>query len=118
MAQISVARTGSEVRVNDFVRSVYGWMTIGLTLTGFVAYYVSNNVNILRYVASPVIQIALFLAVIGLVIAISGAIAKMSATTATLLFVVYSSVMGLFVVHATIRSSSGIRNFVFIGLSF
>ena len=43
MAQASVTRSQTDVLVNDFVRSVYNWMAIGLCLTGFVAYYVSNN---------------------------------------------------------------------------
>ena len=50
MAQISVARPRAEVLANDFVRSVYNWMAIGLSLTGFVAFYVSNNMAILRFV--------------------------------------------------------------------
>jgi len=95
MAQNSIARPGTEVIVNDFVRSVYNWMAIGLALTGFVALYVSNNLAILRVISSPLIQIVLFVAVIGLVISISGMVNKMSAGTATGLFVVYSGLMGV-----------------------
>ena len=43
MESISVRRTDTQVLVNDFIRSVYNWMAIGLALTGFVAYYVSTN---------------------------------------------------------------------------
>ncbi|MBW2082830.1 MAG: BAX inhibitor (BI)-1/YccA family protein, partial [Deltaproteobacteria bacterium] len=39
MDQISLARPRAEVLVNDFVRSVYNWMGIGLALTGIVALY-------------------------------------------------------------------------------
>jgi uncharacterized protein len=95
MEQHSLARPRSEVMVNDFVRSVYNWMAIGLALTGGVAYYVSSNMNILAVVASPMIQIVLFLGTLGLVFAISGMVHKMSAGTATGLFVLYSSLMGL-----------------------
>ena len=39
----STAKARTEVFVNDYVRSVYNWMCIGLALTGFVSYYVSNS---------------------------------------------------------------------------
>ena len=50
MEPISLPRQRTEVLVNDFVRSVYNWMFIGLALTGFMAYYVSGNDTILRLV--------------------------------------------------------------------
>ncbi len=95
MMQVSATRPGVDVLVNDFVRSVYNWMAIGLALTGFVAYYVSGNMPILRFISSPVIQIVLFLGVLGLVFAIGGVIDKISAGTATFLFVLYSTLMGV-----------------------
>lgn len=95
MAQTSLERTRTEVLINDFVRGVYNWMAIGLAVTGFVAFYVSNNTAILSLITSPVIQIVLFLAVLGLVFSISGMINRMSAGTATGLFVIYSSLMGV-----------------------
>ncbi len=48
MEQISVARPRAEVLVNEFVRSVYNWMAIGLGLTGCMALYVSNSPAITR----------------------------------------------------------------------
>ena len=47
---ISVSRPSTEVVVNDFVRSVYNWMCIGLALTGFTAFYVSSNESVVRLV--------------------------------------------------------------------
>ena len=95
MAQISVAGPRTEVLVNDFVRSVYNWMAVGLALTGFVAFYVANNATMLRFISSPFIQILLFLSVLGLVFSISGMVNRMSAGTATGLFVLYSALMGI-----------------------
>jgi len=124
MAQTSVVRPRAEVLVNDFVRSVYNWMAIGLSLTGFVAFYVSSNMAILRFVSSPVIQIVLFLAVLGLVFSISGMVNRMSAGTATSLFVFYSALMGvllspIFLVYtgASIVSTFFICAGTFIGCS-
>ena len=41
MNSVPTARPRVEVLVNDFVRSVYNWMCVGLALTGVAAYYVS-----------------------------------------------------------------------------
>ena len=90
-----MARPTTDVLVNNFVRSVYNWMAVGLAVTGCMAFYVSTNVNILRVIASPMIQIVLFIAVIGMVVVLSGMVNRMSAGTATGLFVVYSGLMGV-----------------------
>ncbi len=95
MQQHAAARPGSEVMVNEFVRSVYNWMAIGLALTGGIAYYVSNDMNLLSMLGRPLVQIVLFLATIGLVVSISGMINRMSAGTATGLFILDSTLMGV-----------------------
>ena len=95
MERHSIAGPSTEVVVNEFVRSVYNWMAIGLAVTGFAAFYVSNNDSILRVIVSPMIQIVLFIAVIGLVVFINGMMNRISAGTATGLFVVYASLMGV-----------------------
>ena len=43
MDQVSLARPRADIMVNEFVRSVYNWMAVGLALTGVVAFYVSNS---------------------------------------------------------------------------
>jgi len=95
MEQNAIARPTTGVLVNNFVRSVYNWMAVGLALTGCVAFYVSNDLDILRVIASPMIQIVLFIAVIGLAVSIGGMINRISAGTATGLFVLYSGLMGV-----------------------
>jgi len=96
MAQVSVERARTEVLVNNFVRSVYNWMAIALALTGFVAFYVSNSPTLVRLVfGNPILLIALILGELGLVFYISGRIDKISAGTATSLFVIYSALTGV-----------------------
>ena len=96
MAQSSVTRSQTDVLVNDFVRSVYNWMAIGLCLTGFVAYYVSNNEAMRNFVfGNSMIFFVLILIELGMVFAISGMINKMSAGTATSLFVIYAALNGV-----------------------
>jgi len=96
MSQVSVSRSRTEVLVNDFVRSVYNWMALGLSLTGVVAYYVSRSPDILRFVhGNSFVFILLVIVQLGLVFSISGAINKISAGTATSLFVIYSGLNGV-----------------------
>jgi hypothetical protein len=93
---ISVPKPTAEVLVNDYVRSVYNWMCIGLALTGFVAFYISTNETLLRLVFSnSLIFFGLILAEFALVFAIAGMVNRMSAGTATALFVIYSTLNGV-----------------------
>lgn len=92
----TVVKTRAEVLVSDYVRSVYNWMGIGLALTGFTAYYVSNSESLLRLVfENPFLLMVLILAQLGLVFAIAGMVNRMSAGTATALFVIYSTLNGV-----------------------
>lgn len=96
MKRISVARPGTEVLVNDFVRSVYNWMAIGLGLTGLVALYVSSSPTMMRLIfGNPLLFFVIILAELGLVFSISGMVNRMSAGTATSLFVIYSGLNGI-----------------------
>jgi FtsH-binding integral membrane protein len=96
MERTVVTRPGAEVRVNEFVRSVYNWMAIGLALTGFVAFYVSKSPSLVQLIfGNPLILIVFILAYFGLVMYLSGRINKISAGTATSLFVLYSALTGV-----------------------
>src|SRR5688500_9329646 len=78
------------VTVAQFFNTVYAWMASGPALTAVVAWWVSTQHNLLRSIFQPGVLIMLFLAEIGLVIAISAGIQKFSAATATVLFLIYS----------------------------
>jgi len=92
----TVIKTRAETLVSDYVRSVYNWMGIGLALTGFVAYYVATNESLLRLVfGNPLLLMVLIVAELGLVFAIAGMVNRMSAGTATALFVIYSGLNGV-----------------------
>ena len=103
----TVVKTRAEVLVSDYVRSVYNWMGIGLAVTGFTAYYVSNSESLLRLVfGNPLLLMVLIIAELGLVFAIAGMVNRMSAGTATALFVIYSALNGvtlssIFLVYAS-----------------
>jgi FtsH-binding integral membrane protein len=71
-------------------------MGIGLAVTGFVAYYVSTSESLLRMIfGNPLLLIVLIVAELGLVFGIAGMVNRMSAGTATALFVVYSGLNGV-----------------------
>jgi len=96
MQQLTTARPRTEVQVNDFVRSVYNWMGIGLGLTAFVAFYVSSSPTMMRFIfGNSMVFFILMFAELGLVFAISGMVNRMSAGTATSLFLLYSGMNGL-----------------------
>lgn len=96
MDRVTVARPRTEVLVNEFVRSVYNWMGLGLALTGFIALYVASSETMMRLIfGNPILFFVLILAELGLVFALSGMVNRMSAGTATSLFVIYSALNGV-----------------------
>jgi hypothetical protein len=71
-------------------------MGIGLALTGFIAYYVSTNEALIRLIfGNSFLFFGLLIAELALVFAISGMVQRMSAGTATALFVIYSALNGV-----------------------
>ena len=96
MEKLSISRPRTEVLVNEFVRSVYNWMGIGLALTGFVSLYVSSSETMIRLIfGNPILFFALIIGELALVFAIGGMVHRMSAATATSLFVLYAGLNGI-----------------------
>lgn len=77
------------------MRKVYLWMTMALAITGITAYYVAHNETLLMAIyTNQILFWGLIIAEFGLVIGLSAAINRLSLTTATLMFVIYSLVNG------------------------
>ena len=111
----------AEVRINEFVRSVYNWMCMGLAVTGLVAWYVSGSDAIFNVViGNRVIFWILIIAELGLVMAISGAINRLSGTSATGLFLLYSALNGatLSVIFRVFNMQSIATTFFVCALTF
>ncbi len=93
-------RTGSVVAstsvTNAFLRSVYAWMGAGLALTGIIAVWAANSEYLwsLLY-AKPWILWGCIIAELALVFILSLNIQKMSAMTATVMFIAYSALNGI-----------------------
>ena len=78
------------------MHKIFGLMSVGLTLTGLTAYGLFLNTNLFMTLAgSTMAMMLLFLAQIGVVIAISGFVTRMSAGTASLCFCLYSILTGI-----------------------
>ena len=77
------------------MRKVYVWMTLALAITGFTAYAVATTPGLMQLVlGNSLVFWGLILAEFVLVFSVTGAINRLSLSTATLLFVLYSVVNG------------------------
>lgn len=77
------------------MRKVYLWMALALAITGFTAFYIASNAVIMAAILSnPMIFWGLAIVEVALVVGLSAAINKLSLTTATLMFVLYSVING------------------------
>lgn len=77
------------------MRQVYLWMAIGMVITSIVAYAVAGTPALRSAIyGNSLIMIVLVVAQFGLVIALSAAIHKFTASMATFLFALYSALTG------------------------
>lgn len=98
------------------MRKVYTWMALALVITGFTAYYVATTPSLLSIIYSnQVVMWGLIIAELALVIGLSAAINRLSLTTATLLFVLYSVLNGAMLSSVfLIYTTASIANVFFI----
>jgi FtsH-binding integral membrane protein len=95
MQPVSLQRDQTQILVNEFIRSVYNWMAIGLALTGFIAFYVSQNETLYNLIlGNRLIFFGLIIAELALVFSISARVNKMQGSTATGLFILYAALNG------------------------
>ena len=77
------------------MRKVYVWMTLALVITGFTAYGVATSPGILQAIyTNQILFWGLIIAEFALVFGVSAAINRLSLTTATLMFILYSVING------------------------
>lgn len=94
--EISAQRTLDRSVASTLMRSVYYWMAGALAITGLTAMLVANNPALLNFLfSSPTLVWGLLIGEIVLVLILSAAINRLSFSTATLLFILYSVVNGL-----------------------
>jgi FtsH-binding integral membrane protein len=96
MENYSTTKVVNASAVSTLFKSVYLQMAAALSVTGLVAYYLSQSIDFWTFIAENVslIWVILF-AQLGLVMWISARIMSMSMSTATILFIIYSAMMGV-----------------------
>ncbi|WP_032939945.1 MULTISPECIES: Bax inhibitor-1/YccA family protein [Citrobacter] len=86
------ARSG----LQTYMAQVYGWMTCGLLLTAFIAWYAANSSAFMELLyTNRIFFFGLVIAQLALVFVLSGMIHKLSAGVTTTLFMLYSVLTGL-----------------------
>lgn len=96
------------------MRKVYLWMTLALMITGITAAGVANSPNILALIySSQVVMWGIIIAEFGLVIYISARLEKLSLSTATTLFALYSILNGMMLSSIFLLYSTAIISKVF-----
>ncbi len=84
------------VRQNALIRQVYAWMGTGLAITAFMALVTLSSPALLNAVAgNRLLFYGLMIGELALVFTLSGAINKLSTSTATLIFIIYSALNGI-----------------------
>ena len=91
---MSVDATAAEQQ--RFIVRVYNWMTAGLGITGFMAFYISNSPAMMNIIfGNPIMPIALIITQIGLVFWLATRVMQMSASKATGVFMLYAGLTGI-----------------------
>lgn len=109
------------VRQNALIRQVYAWMGAGLAITAIMALITLSSPAVLEAVfGNRLVFYGLMIGELALVFTLAGAINKLSAATATLIFVAYSALNGvtLSVVALAYTASSITSTFVITGGMF
>lgn len=93
---VSTHESATSSAVSTLLKSVYMQMAAALSVTGLVAYFLSESPAFWETLATnPSIIWITIIAQFGLVIWLSARLQSMSMSTATLLFIAYSALMGV-----------------------
>ena len=83
-------------RVTAFLRTVYGWMFVGLGVTAAVAYAVAGSPTIMQTIVSNhIVFVGALVAELGLVFYLSARVQNLTANAATIIFLLYSALNGV-----------------------
>ena len=108
--------SSSEAVAVGFMSKVYIWMTFGLALTAITATITISSDTLINLIfGNKIVFYGLVIAELGLVIALSAAIKKISAFAATMMFLLYSALSGVtFASIFLIYTSSSIASAFFV----
>jgi uncharacterized protein len=95
MTQGQAAVADIDVGLRQYMLKVYNFMSLGLVVTGLVAYFVAQNDDLLRAIYTTPLRWVVMLAPIGFAMAFGFRIQQMKASTAQMLYWAFAAVMGL-----------------------
>jgi FtsH-binding integral membrane protein len=96
MENSQISSTQTQSVVGAFMTKVYSWMTLALFITGIVAMYVASSEQLLSIVFGTKYMImGLIIAQLGVVWYLSARVSKLSYSTATIMFILYSVLSGV-----------------------
>ena len=86
----------ADEQVTAFLRAVYGWMFAGLAITAGTASYIAGSPAVVTAIATnrPLFW-GLLIAQLGIVFVLSARVQQLAASTASILFVLYSIITGV-----------------------
>ena len=83
-------------RVSAFLSAVYGWTGAGLAITATTAWLIARSPTLVSAIATNrVVFWGLMIAQLGIVFVLSARVQRLAASTASLLFVLYSALTGV-----------------------
>jgi FtsH-binding integral membrane protein len=84
----------ADAGLREYFRSIYTYMTLGLALTGLVAYFAADS-GLYQAIARTPLMWLVMLAPLGMVMFLSFRVEKMSLVTAQVTYWIFAAVMGL-----------------------
>lgn len=128
MADYNTIRAGrvgaGAVRIDEGLKAhmnkVYGLMSVGLAVTGLVAYFVGSNDALLAQIFGTPLKWVVMFAPLAVVFAFGAMIGKMSAATAQLVFYGFAALMGLSIsyIFAVYTGVSIAQTFLITAIAF
>lgn len=95
MSSSEAYAAGVDAGLRTYMLRVYNYMTIGLALTGAVAFAASTSTGLMQAIFGTPLQWVVMLAPLGFVFFLAARVHSMSVKTAQITFWVYAAVMGL-----------------------
>lgn len=96
MENSQISSTQTQSVVGAFMTKVYSWMTLALFITGIVAMYVASSEQLLSiFFGTKYMFMGLIIAQLGVVWYLSARVSKLSYSTATIMFILYSVLSGV-----------------------
>ncbi len=81
---------------SGFVQRVYNWMGLGLATTAVASLFTASSPVMMQLIfGNPLVFFGLIIGELGLVMALSAAIGRLRASTATMMFFVYAALNGV-----------------------